>query len=188
MTSGEAGPAPREGEASAEGPALRVLGSVVRAVAGVAMALAALALLGSLALIGWAVVQRYAFNAAPVWVDEVVGFALIAVVMLSAAQALRDGEHIGVDLLIERISPQRRRWVQAWSALAAGAFAVVLVFNGWGSAMLAKTLGLVTEGSLEWPTWWLMLLMPVGGALLLLAAIEALWRALAGPRPGPERS
>jgi TRAP-type C4-dicarboxylate transport system permease small subunit len=28
-----------------------------------------------------------------------------------------------------------------------------------------------------------MLLMPVGGALLLLAAIEALWRAAAGVAP-----
>jgi len=147
------------------------------------MALAALALLASLALIGWAVVQRYAFNAAPVWVDEVVGFALVAIVMLSAAQALRDGEHIGVDLLVERLSPQRRRWVHLWSALGAAAFSVVLIVNGWGTAMLAKTLGLVTEGSLEWPTWWLMLLMPVGGAALLLASIEAFWRAALGVPP-----
>ena len=29
----------------------------------------------------------------------------------------------------------------------------------------------------------LMLLMPVGGALLLLAGLEALWRALAGVAP-----
>jgi len=169
--------------ASPEGPALRVLGRAVRAAAGAAMALAALALLASLALIGWAVVQRYAFNAAPIWVDEVVGFALVAVVMLSAAQALRDGEHIGVDLLIDRLSPQRRRWVHLWSALAAAAFSVVLIVNGWGTAMLARTLGLVTEGSLEWPTWCLMLLMPVGGVLLLLASIEAFWRAAAGAPP-----
>jgi len=177
VASGDAAPA------SPEGLALRVLGSVVRAAAGAAMALAALALLASLALIGWAVVQRYAFNAAPIWVDEVVGFALVAVVMLSAAQALRDGEHIGVDLLIERLSPQRRRWVHLWSALAAAAFSVVLIVNGWGTAMLARTLGLVTEGSLEWPTWCLMLLMPVGGVLLLLASIEAFWRAAAGALP-----
>jgi TRAP-type C4-dicarboxylate transport system permease small subunit len=156
---------------------------VVRVLADLAMAMAAVALLGSLALIGWAVLMRYAFSAAPVWVDEVVGFALVAVVMLAAAQALRNGEHIGVDLLVERLPAQRRRWVQAWAALAAAAIAGVLIVNGWQTAMLARMLGLVTEGSLEWPTWWLMLLMPVGGALMLLAAIEALWRALAGAPP-----
>ena len=44
----------------------------------------------------------------------------------------------------------------------------------------------LTEGHLEWPTWWLMLLMPAGGVLLALVAVEALWRALAGlpPRHG----
>ncbi len=172
------------GDAAAPGgTALRVLGRTVGLLADAAMALAATGLLVSFALIGWAVVMRYAFNAAPVWVDDVVGFNLVAIVMLAAAQTLRHGEHIGVDLLVVRLSDKGRRWAQAWAALATGAFACVLIFNGWDTAMLARTLGLLTEGSLEWPTWWLMLLMPVGGALLLLAAIEALWRVLAGLAP-----
>jgi len=163
-----------------EGPALRVLGRVVGVLAAAGMAVAAASLLLSLCLIGWAVVMRYGFNAAPVWVDEVVGFLLVAIVMLAAARTLRQGEHIGVDLMVDRLAPQARRWAQAWAALAVGVVACVLIVNGWGTASLARMLGLVTEGNLEWPTWMLMLLMPVGGALLLLAAIEVCWRALAG--------
>lgn len=173
----------RDSGARAEGPALRAFGRFVAALTGAAMALAAAALLTSLALIGWAIVMRYGFNAAPVWVDEVVGFALVAVVMMAAAQALRRGEHIGVDLLVDRLPAGRRRWIRAWGALASAAIAFVLIRNGWDTAMLAKMLGLVTEGWLEWPTWLLMLLMPIGGILLLLASIEALWRALAGLPP-----
>jgi len=163
-----------------ESPALRALGQVVRVLAGAGMAVAAACLLLSLCLIGWAVVMRYSFNAAPVWVDEVVGFLLVAVVMLAAARTLRQGEHIGVDLMVDRLGPAARRWARAWAALAVGVVACVLIINGWGTASLARMLGLVTEGNLEWPTWILMLLMPLGGALLLLAAIEACWRALAG--------
>lgn len=163
-----------------EGRALRVLGRAVHLLAGVGMALAAASLLFSLCLIGWAVLMRYAFNAPPVWVDEVVGFLLVATVMLAAARTLRRGEHIGVDVLVDRLSPQARRWVRAWAALAVAAVAVVLIVNGWETAQLARMLGLVTEGNLEWPTWLLMLLMPAGGALLLLAAVEAFWRAVAG--------
>lgn len=163
-----------------EGPALRALGHVVRVLAGAGMAVAATSLLVSLGLIGWAVVMRYVFNAAPVWVDEVVGFLLVAIVMLAAARALRRGEHIGVDLMVERLSPQARRWSQAWAALAVALVAGVLIINGWGTARLAHMLGLLTEGNLEWPTWMPMTLMPVGGALLLLAAIEMLWRAASG--------
>ena len=171
------------GPAIAEGRALRILGRAVGLLADAAMALAAVGLLLSLVLIGWAVVMRYAFNAAPAWVDDVVGFNLVAIVMLAAAQTLRRGEHIGVDLLIERLSAKGRRWAQAWAALTTGAFACLLIVNGWDTAMLARKLGLLTEGALEWPTWWLMLLMPVGGALLLLAVVEALWQVLAGVAP-----
>ena len=174
---------PEENACSPEGPALRALGRLVAALSWVGMALAAASLLVSLVLIGWAVVMRYVFNDAPVWVDEVVGFALVAVVMLAAAQVLRRGEHINVDLLVGRLPAKGRRWARAWAALATMAIACVLIVNGWETATLARTLGLVTEGSLEWPTWNLMLLMPIGGALLLLAAIEAFWRAVAGAAP-----
>lgn len=167
-----------------EGRALRALSRLVATLAGAAMALAAASLLASLALIGWSVVMRYVFNDAPVWVDEAVAMALVAIVMLAAAQALRDGEHIAVDLLVGRLGPSARRWAHAWGAVATAAIAIVLIVNGWGTAMLAKTLGLLTEGTLEWPTWLLMLLMPVGGALLLLAAVETLWRtAIGAPLP-----
>jgi len=73
------------------------------------------------------------FNDAPVWVDEVVGFALVAVVMLAAAQVLRRGEHISVDLLVGRLPAEGRRWLRALtrdpiSKLGALLFASVL----WG--------------------------------------------------------
>lgn len=170
----------RNSSAAPGGAALRGLSRVVALLSAAAMALAAVALLVSLALIGWAVVMRYVFNLAPIWVDDLVGFALVAIVMLASAQTLRGGEHIGVDLVVERLSPAARRWAQGWAALATIAIAAVLIVNGWGTAMLARRLGLLTEGFLEWPTWMLMLLMPVGGALLLLAAVEALWRVIAG--------
>jgi TRAP-type C4-dicarboxylate transport system permease small subunit len=175
--------APSASEANEDSPALRLLGRVVAVLASTAMAVSAAGLLVSLALIAWSVVMRYVFNAAPVWVDDIVGFLLVATVMLAAAQTLRRDEHIGVDILTTKLGPKGQRWARAWAALASGAVGCLLIFNGWGTAMLAKTLGLLTEGGLEWPTWLLMLLMPLGGALLLLAAVEALWRAIAGAPP-----
>ncbi len=171
------------GDAVQESHALRAYGRVVAFVVGAGMALGAVGLLLSLVLIAVSVVMRYVFNAAPVWVDDVVGFLLVATVMLAAAQTLRRGEHIGVDILAEHLSPNGRRWAHGWAAIASAAVGLLLVFNGWGTSMLAKSLGLLTEGSLEWPTWLLMLLMPLGGTLIVLAAVEALWRALAGLPP-----
>lgn len=171
-----------------ESTALRILGQAVATICAAAMALSAIAILISFVLIGWAVVMRYVFNAAPAWVDELVGHLLVATVMLAVAQTFRRGEHIGVDVLVQRLSPAGKRWATAWAAVACAAVATVLVVSGGQTAMLARTLGLVTEGHLEWPVWWLMLMLPLGGALLLLATLEALWRTWIGQPLRPASS
>ena len=99
--------------------------------------------------------MRYGFNRPPAWVDDVVGFLLVLIVMLAAAQMLRRGEHIGVDLLVtSRLGPRARRWARRWVALAALAASLVLVVNGWSTAMLSRQLGLVAEGHVEIPVYW----------------------------------
>jgi TRAP-type C4-dicarboxylate transport system permease small subunit len=162
---------------------LRALGRVNSALCDGAIALSAAGLLASLALIGWAVVMRYVLNRPPVWTDDAVGFLLVAIVMLASAQVLRRAEHIGVDLLTERLSGRAARWAQAWSALAAGVVAVILVVNGWETAMESRQFGIVTEGRLELPVWWLMLLLPLGGSMMALVALESLWRIVLGLPP-----
>jgi C4-dicarboxylate transporter, DctQ subunit len=162
------------------------LARLVALAADGAAALSALGVLVSLALIAWSVVMRYAFNRAPVWVDDVVGFLLVGIVMLAAAQVLRRGEHIGVDILTSRLPPRAQRWAEAWSALAALAVALVFVVNGWRTAMFSRSLGIVAEGRIEIPVFWLQLLLPLGGLLLALAALEALLRLAAGGRAPPK--
>jgi TRAP-type C4-dicarboxylate transport system permease small subunit len=57
------------------------------------------------------------------------------------------------------------------------------VVNGWRTAMFSRSLGIVAEGRIEIPVFWLQLLLPLGGLLLALAALEALLRALARTPP-----
>jgi TRAP-type C4-dicarboxylate transport system permease small subunit len=162
---------------------LRALGRVNRALCDGALAVSAACLLVSLALIGWAVVMRYVLNRPPVWTDDAVGFLLVAIVMLAAAQVLRRAEHIGVDVLTERLRGRAARWAQGWAALAVGAVAVILVVNGWETAMQSRQFGIVTEGRIEIPVWWLMLLLPAGGSLMALVVVESLWRLALGLPP-----
>jgi TRAP-type C4-dicarboxylate transport system permease small subunit len=148
-----------------------------------AAALSAAGVLVSLALIAWAVVMRYVFNRAPVWVDDVVGFALVGIVMLAAAQVFRRGEHIGVDLLTSKLGPRAKRWAEGWSALAVLTVALIFIVNGWRTAMFSRSLGIVADGRVEIPVFWLQLILPLGGLLLALAALEALARLAAGLPP-----
>lgn len=161
-------------------PALCLYSRWVGRLTQFARMLSAAGILLCLVGIGAAVVLRYVFNAAPVWVDELVGFTLIGVVLLGAAASLRDGEHIAVDLFTSRLGPAGRRRMALWSAVATCAVAALFIGNGWEAIELARMLGLLTEGHLEWPVWVLMLFLPVGGALLALAAIEVGWRAWVG--------
>lgn len=163
--------------------AARLLGALTRA----AVAASAAGVLVSLALIAWAVVMRYAFNRPPAWVDDAVGFLLVGIVMLAAAQVLRRGEHIGVDLLAARLSPRARRWAEAWAALAALAAALVLVVNGWSTAMFSRQLGIVAEGNVEIPVFWVQLFLPLGGLMMALVALESLARLAAGAPPAEAR-
>lgn len=167
-------------EASAEGPWLRRVGRVIGLINSVAMAISAAGILVALALIGWSVLMRYVFNQPPVWVDEVVGFLLVAIVTLAAADVLRRGEHIGVDIFTGMLGQRGKRWAQAWAAVAAALTALVFIVNGWETAMFSRMLGIVTEGHLELPAYWLMLFLPFGGVLMLLSALEALMRLAAG--------
>lgn len=160
--------------------ALRALARLNAGVCAAGLAVASALLLVSLALIGWAVAMRYGLNRPPVWTDDAVSFMLVAIVMCSAAQVLRRGEHIGVDVFTERLGGRAGRLARAWGALAALVVAVILVVNGWQTAMQSRMFGIVTEGHLELPVWWLMMLMPLGGTLLALVAVESLWRLALG--------
>jgi TRAP-type C4-dicarboxylate transport system permease small subunit len=171
---------PHAPDTRAEPRALRWLSRITSWVTTAAIACAAAGLLVSLVAICWAVVMRYAFNSPPVWVDDAVGLLLVVTVMAAAAETLRRGEHIGVDLFTERLGPRAARWAQIGSMLAVLLVAIILVANGWQTAMESREYGIVTEGQLEWPIWRLMLLLPAGGALMALVAVEALWRLSLG--------
>jgi len=100
--------------------------------AALALARLCLACLGIVVLYG--VVRRYAFNAAPPWVEQVALLLVVSVSMFGAATVAHDAAHIGLESLVRRL-PERARRACAWLvALATLAFATVLL---WGSLEMA---------------------------------------------------
>jgi TRAP-type C4-dicarboxylate transport system permease small subunit len=49
--------------------------------------------------------------------------------------------------------------------------------------MFSRTLGIVAEGNVEIPVYWVQLLLPLGGLMMALVALEALARIAAGAPP-----
>lgn len=159
----------------------------IRILTDAAAAVAAASVLVMLALVSYSVAMRYLLNAPKPWVDEVVGFLLVGSVMFAVAEALRRGEHISIDLLTEKLGPRAKRAAAVFGLLAVLATAAALAWEGWETVAFARMLGLMTEGYVTLPLWLLQLMIPLGGALLLLACLAELLRIAAGLPPAASR-
>nr|WP_323781447.1 TRAP transporter small permease [Amylibacter sp.] len=132
-----------------------------------AFGLATICVLVDLFLLGASVVARYMITRPITWSDEIVALSLTAITMLAAPKVLLDKGHIEVDILTEQAQGTLAIVIRLWSSLAVLAVALLLIFNGWFTAMFSRMIGLLTEGYLELPLWIFQLLLPLGGVLLL---------------------
>ncbi|MFN3686811.1 TRAP transporter small permease [Salinarimonas sp.] len=161
----------------------RVLGVIDRAVgllALVATGLSAALLLASLALVSYSVGMRYFLNRPIPWVDELVGYLLVGIVMLAAADALRRGEHIAVDVLTTRLGPRMARAIEALGQVAVFLVGAALLYGGLQTVAFTQMLGIRSTGYLSVPMHIPQMLIPFGGALLALAALGGLLRMAMG--------
>jgi TRAP-type C4-dicarboxylate transport system permease small subunit len=104
----------------------------------------ALLMLGLTAVILYAVVARYFFNAAPSWSEEVPRVAFLWVTYLAIAVAVKRGQSLRVTVLLEMFPPLARLWLEMFMHAA---IFVMLAFLFWhnipvielnrGSRMLA---------------------------------------------------
>jgi TRAP-type C4-dicarboxylate transport system permease small subunit len=155
------------------------------AAAGVG-ALTVLVLLG---LVCYGVAWRYLLNQPQSWVDELIGYVLVASVMFSVAEALRTGEHICVDVLTEKLGPAGKRAVAVFGLVCVLICAAILLSEGWATVAFSRMLGIRSIGHLNVPIWIVQILIPVGGALLLFAALAELVRIAAGlPAAAPDET
>jgi C4-dicarboxylate transporter, DctQ subunit len=148
--------------------------------------IAAILLLASLALVFYSVFMRYFMNQPIPWVDELVGYLLVGLVMLAAADALRRGEHIAVDLLTGRLVGRGRRIALLFAQVACLVAGIALVIGGWQTASFTKMLGILSTGYLAMPMHLPQMMVPIGGALLTLAALSGLLRMAIGEPPTTE--
>lgn len=138
-------------------------------------------------LTGYSVFWRYVLGVPITWIDELSGYLVVSLVMVGVAEALRRGDHINVDLLVGRLGPRGQRLVAIWGMLAVIAFGAVLLADAVDAVLGVHAMGLVSEGYLEIGMWIPQSAIVLGAAMLILAAVVALIRALAG-FPAVDRS
>lgn len=136
-----------------------------------AAAVAACLVLVSLAVTCFGVVRRYLLNTPVTWVDELSGFLVVGMVMLGAAEALRRGDHINVDLITARISGAPRRALDIWGMALVGVVAVAMIVSAIHMVAFSYQIGIYSEGYLAMPMWIPQSVFLFGAVLMLVMAV-----------------
>ncbi|MFT5224953.1 MAG: C4-dicarboxylate transporter DctQ subunit [Polaribacter sp.] len=88
--------------------------------------------LGIMTLITFAnVIARYVFNSNILWALEVTVFLFAWLVLMGASYAIKKQVHIGVDVVINAVSPQKRKVMALLSVTACLAFSILLLVGSW---------------------------------------------------------
>ena len=169
--------------ASSPSSAARHLNSLVNGLVRLGGVVSTLLILVVLAVVTYAILQRYVLGTPLQWGEELNGYLLVAIVMLGAAEALRRNEHISIDLLSSRAGP-RGKWLLAlWADLAVLAFAAMFAWSVWHTIVFAIDFGDYSSGYIEIPTWIPQLPMMTGTIFLMLVSLQRILHRL---RRGPD--
>lgn len=146
---------------------------------------AVVGLLGALVLdVLWQVTSRYVVRSPSAWTDELATLLVIWLALLGASAAFGRQAHLGVDFVVNELSPVWRRRTELVVHAVVAAFAVVvLIVGGLHLVRLAWLTGQVSP-ALGVNMAHVYLALPISGGLILLFALEAFIRTwVSGPNP-----
>ena len=146
-----------------------------------AAALAALAMVGLLAMVLLSIVSRQiGFNVPGI--DAYAGYLMAAAGFLALAHTLKRGEHIRVTVLLGALRGTARRGLEIWALLAAAALATLFAFYSCKLAWQSRAFRDISTGNDATPLWLPQLAMAAGTVVLAVAFIDELVLELRGRR------
>lgn len=153
------------------GPGQRLLDRI----ADIAIHVAVAALLGLVVVQGWQVFARYVINDSPSWTEPVTLLLLATAMSLGAACGVHTNRHFGFFLLHAYMGPGLRRVVDVFTQLVVAVLGGFIAF--WSADLLLDGMDIKTAGA-NLPQSINYLPLAVGGALMLLFALNRAWKAL----------
>jgi TRAP-type C4-dicarboxylate transport system permease small subunit len=155
---------------------MRRLAAVLEALSDAAGAVAAGATLLLTVMVTSGVAARRVFNAPFLFVEEVSGYVVLAIVFLGLAYTLRTGGHIRVDVVQDRLRGRARTALHVASLLIALVWSGFVVAGTWRLVSEYYTQNVLSFAYLQTPLWIPGSLMVVGGILLALQCVAMLLR------------
>jgi C4-dicarboxylate transporter, DctQ subunit len=132
------------------------------------------------------VVARYFFGRPTIWATDLTEYTLLYVTFLGAAWVLRDGSHIQVELLIDRLGPRPRLALSTIISLVAGGVVAVLMWKGAEVTWEAYVKGQAMLNPWRVSRWLLMLPIALGSLLLTIEFLRQAWASFHAWRHGEQ--
>ncbi|MFZ6761791.1 MULTISPECIES: TRAP transporter small permease [Acetobacterales] len=147
-----------------------------------AAALAALSLLGIFLVMMAQVILRGLAIQFP-GADDISAYLCVSTTFFALAHTFRRGELIRVGLLLDRLSPPRRRVAEGVALALAAAGCAYAFYWTLDDVLFSYEIEDLAQGALPVPLWIPKLAMPAGAALLLVAVLDELVTVLRGNTP-----
>jgi TRAP-type transport system small permease protein len=119
------------------------------------------------------VVLRYGFNSSIDWSEEISRLLFVWCMFLAIPLGIREGAHVGIELLVAHIAPVARARLAKACALG-GAAMMVVVF--WQAVSVAALTWDEMMQSVNLSTNWFMVPVAIAAAHSFLHFIQLLWR------------
>lgn len=134
-------------------------------------------------VIFFAVVHRYSSNVAWLWqytrhinvswAQELCIYLFIWMAKFGAAYGVRTGIHVGVDVLVRSLAPQKQRFFVILSLLSGAFFTAVIALLGGKFVYFIYNTGQISP-DLELPMWVIYLAIPLGSSLMCYRFLQVL--------------
>lgn len=157
----------------------RTLDRLIVGLATVSMAVAALAVLAMCFLVTGAVFVRYVFGLPVVWVPEIVGYLMVALVFLALGETMLAGGHIKIDLFVGRLPKRPRDIIELLTLTLSIGVAGFFTWHGVNTMLRSLEYGRRDAfGALNLPLYIPQAALPVGLSVLTLVVILLVCRKL----------
>ena len=130
------------------------------------------------------VVCRYLLGAALTWSEEFARYGLVWITFLGGSVAVKRGAHIGVEVLLNALSPKVRKMVQLFTLLCVLGFLLIATIKGGQLALFNMKQHSPAMGV---PMGVVYFAIPIGCLIMLIhaaAELSAHWRGSLVGEPG----
>jgi len=141
------------------------------AIYGSAAALAALFMVGLLAMVLTSILGRQLHFNVP-GVDAYAGYMMASAGFLALAHTLKKGEHIRVTLVLNALGAGQRRWMERWATGAGAALALLFAVFSVRLVLQSHEFNDMSTSNDATPLWIPQLAMAAGAVVFAIAAID----------------